>query len=145
MRSDINTRHTAHASCLGIRAASRRPPPAPRSSPTLSRRARRDDIYLLCFVLRPASDRGGAQALIARQPWNPIDQLIPDVADEARFVLAADPGLVWELARQHPTLSGAASDREALDAAASATRASAAPPAKRKIKIKKKSAAASTE
>ena len=80
------------------------------------------------------------------RPWHPFDQVIPYLAAASgpapRIFLAADPGLVWELAKQHPDQAGAASNREALDGKAAPPRLvePAAKPTKRKFKIGAKKA-----
>lgn len=55
------------------------------------------------------------ETALATETWNPIDQLLADLADNVPLRLAADPGLCWELCREHPTAAAAASDREAHD------------------------------
>ena len=83
---------------------------------------------------------------LSTRPWHPFDQVIPYLAAASgpapRIFLAADPGLVWELAKQHPDQAGAASNREALDGKAAPPRLvePAAKPTKRKFKIGAKKA-----
>ena len=76
---------------------------------------------------------------VATHPWNPFDQVVPYLATAGRVLLAGDPGLVWELARQDPQRAGAASNREALDGKAAFVverrGEPAAKPVKRKFKI----------